>query len=137
MSNPQVIEKIRKEIVDSGKDVRYHLGAYEFLLNGLEFYLTSIGEKRHVTGQELSKGLLIFAHKQFGLLAADVLKYWGITKTDDFGYIVYNMIEISLMSRQPEDSIEHFFNVIEFKTFFETQCNYDLDKEFIKKIKGA
>jgi uncharacterized repeat protein (TIGR04138 family) len=137
MTTSQVIDKIRQEIVDSGKDPRYHISAYDFVLNGLEFYITSLGEKRHVNGQELAKGLLLFAYKQFGLLGNDVLNYWGVTKTDDFGHLVYNMIEIGVMSRQPEDSVEHFFNVIDFKEYFDAQYYYEIDKDFIKKIKGA
>lgn len=137
MSTLQVIEKIKQEIIDSGKDNRYHLGAYDFVLNGLEFYITSLGEKRHVSGHELAKGLLFFAYKQFGLMAPDVLDFWGIRKTDDFGFVVYNMIEIGVMSRQPDDSVEHFFDVIEFDTFFKSQKYHEIDKDFIKKIKGA
>jgi len=137
MSSPQVLEKIRDEIVDCGKDSRYKLQAYDFVLNGLEFYVSSLGEKRHVTGQELAKGLLVFAMKQFGLLAKDVLSYWGITKTDDFGYIVYNMIEVGVMSKQPEDAVEHFFDVVEFDRFFDVQNYFEIDKEYIKKLKGA
>jgi uncharacterized repeat protein (TIGR04138 family) len=137
MTTPQVIEKIRSEIIDSGKDTRYQINAYDFVLNGLEFYLTSLGEKRHVSGQELAKGLLVFSHKQFGLFAPKVLDQWGIKTTNDFGYIVYNLIEIGIMSRQPGDSVEHFFDVIGFDDYFSKQENYTIDKEFIKKIKGA
>ena len=137
MSTLQVMDRIRQEIIDSGKDSRYHISAYDFVLNGLEFYLTSLGEKRHVSGQELAKGLLLFAYKQFGLMAVDVLDFWGIKVTDDFGYIVYNMIEIGVMSRQPDDSVEHFFNVVNFDEFFKLQHYFDIDKDFIKKIKGA
>ena len=68
MATTQIIERIRKELIDSGRDTRYRIGGYEFILNGMEFYLTSIGEKRHVSGQELTRGLLLFAQKQFGPL---------------------------------------------------------------------
>jgi uncharacterized repeat protein (TIGR04138 family) len=137
MATPQVLEKIREELIENGRDVRFSLAAYEFVLNGLEFYLTSIGEKRHVSGQELSKGLLFFSHKQFGLLAQDVLDSWGVKATDDFGYIVYNMISLGIMSKQPEDSLEHFFGVISFSEFFKAQECFEIDKEYIKRIKGA
>jgi uncharacterized repeat protein (TIGR04138 family) len=130
------MKKIEDEIV-AEKDTRYKIQAYSFVLSGLEFYLSSLGEKRHVSGQELSKGLLLFSLKQFGLMAQDVLKNWGITKTDDFGYIVYNMIEIGVMSRQPDDAVEHFFDVVDFDTFFMIQNYFEIDKDFIKKIKGA
>ena len=136
MTTPQVMKKIQNEIV-AEKDTRYKIQAYSFVLSGLEFYLSSLGEKRHVSGQELSKGLLLFALKQFGLMARDVLRNWGITKTDDFGYMVYNMIEIGVMSRQPDDAVEHFFDVVDFDACFNVQRYVEIDKDFIKKTKGA
>ena len=75
MASTQNLEKIRLEIIEQGRDLRYKIGAYDFVLNGLEFYLAKIGEKRHVTGQELAIGLMSFAQKQFGPLAQEVLEY--------------------------------------------------------------
>jgi len=137
MAPNQTLDRIRKEIIESGRDSRYQLDAYDFVLNGLEFYLTRLGEKRHVSGQELSQGLLVFAQKQFGPLAQNVLDKWGVTKTDDFGNIVYNMIEIGIMSKQPEDALDHFYDVIHFDTFFKSQPMFEIDREYIRKIKGA
>lgn len=137
MATNQVLDHIRKEIIDSGYDDRYKIGAYDFVLNGLEFYLAGLGEKRHVSGQEFSIGLLSFAQKQFGLLAMSVLVSWGVTKTNDFGKLVYNMIGIGLMSRQPDDAMEDFFDVIDFKEFFGNQDFFEIDTIFIKKVKGA
>ena len=133
----QVIEKVRTEIIESGFDNRYKTGAYEFVLNGLDFYISKIGEKRHVSGQELSMGLLSFAHKQFGLMARSVLAYWGVEATDDFGYIVYNMIKVGLMSKQPDDSLDDFFDVMDANSFFDSVDCFEMDKSFIKRVKGA
>lgn len=137
MNTPSVLERVRGELLNTGRDIRYRLGGYEFVLNGMEFYLTSIGEKRHVTGQELSRGLLLFAHKQFGPLALFILEYWGIYATEDIGNIVYNMIDIGIMSKQREDSIEHFINVIALNAYFDEQDNFEIDVDFIKRVKGA
>ncbi|MBN1602881.1 MAG: hypothetical protein JW915_14830 [Chitinispirillaceae bacterium] len=137
MTTNQILDHIRKEIIVSGYDVRYKIGAYDFVLNGLEFYLAALGEKRHVSGQEFSLGLLNFAQKQFGLLAPSVLTSWGVTRTNDFGQLVYNMIGIGLMSRQPEDNVEDFFDVIDFEEFFKKQEFFEVDTIFIKKVKGA
>jgi hypothetical protein len=41
------------------------------------------------------------------------------------------------MSKQPEDSIEHFHNVIDIDLFFSDNTNFKIDKEMVKKIKGA
>ena len=138
MSVPaHIVEKIRDEIIESGIDDRYKTGAYEFVLNGLDFYISKIGEKRHVSGQELSMGLLAFSHKQHGLMAKSVLANWGIRTTDDFGYIVYNMINIGLMSKQPNDALDDFFDVMDVDSFFDSVDCFEIDKNFIKKIKGA
>jgi uncharacterized repeat protein (TIGR04138 family) len=134
MSSDLVPDKIQREIIEVRGDTRYKLEAYLFIMHGLEFYLTLLGEKRHVTGQEFSKGLLLFAHKQFGPLARSVLRYWGIEKTDDLGNIVYNMISIQVMSKQPEDSIEDFSNVVELDAFFNGQEDFEIDRNFIKSI---
>lgn len=137
MASNQVPEIVLREIFQKQKDTRYKLDAYLFVMNGLEFYLTLLGEKRHVTGQELSKGLLLYAHKQFGALACSVLKDWGIRSAGDFGAIVYNLIDIKVLSKQPDDSIEDFHAAVDFTEFFATQDNFEIDRNFIKSIKGA
>jgi uncharacterized repeat protein (TIGR04138 family) len=137
MASNQIFDKIRREIIEAGRDSRYKLGAYLFTLSGLEFYLTQLGEKRHVRGQELSIGLLTFAHKQFGPFARSVFRHWGINASDDIGNIVYNLIGIGVMSKQPDDRIEDFHKVTDFDKFFKQQENFEVDKNFIKRIKGA
>jgi uncharacterized repeat protein (TIGR04138 family) len=137
MAASGTIERIRRELIESGRDTRYRTGGYEFVLNGMEFYLTTICEKRHVSGSELTRGLLVFAQKQFGPLALSVLKYWGIHKTDDLGAIVYNMIDLGILSKQPEDSLEHFHDVVNLKKHFGQILYFTVEKETVKKIKGA
>lgn len=137
MAALQLLERIRTELIDSGRDTRYRLGGYEFILNGMEFYLTSLGEKRHVSGQELTQGLLLFSIKQFGPLAKSVLHFWGIDQSDDLGNIVYNLIDIGIMSKQTDDSIEHFHAILDYETFFKQQNYFKINKEVVKRVKGA
>jgi uncharacterized repeat protein (TIGR04138 family) len=137
MATPQVLDNVRTQLIESGRDSRYALGAYNFLFNGMEFYLTRIGEKRHVTGQELSRGLMEFACKQFGALALDVLQSWGIHSTDDFGYIVYNLIDIGQMSKQPADRLEDFFNVFDLGEYCRGQEIFQIDPDYIRSVRGA
>ncbi len=134
---PQALDKIREEIILSGRDTRYKLEAYGYVLRGLNFYHTKSGEKRHFTGQELAKGLIEFAHKQFGLLTHAVLQNWGIQTTDDLGYIVYNLIDIHLIRKQESDSLEDFFNVFDIKEYLDKQDCCEIDTAYIKSIKGA
>jgi uncharacterized repeat protein (TIGR04138 family) len=137
MPLPQALEKIRAELIDSGRDTRYRLGAYAFVLNGLEFYLMKIGEKRHVTGQEFARGLMEFAVKQFGPFTRQVLEYWGIRATDDLGYIVYNLISINLMSKQDSDQLGDFFGVLDIAQYCRDEPPPALDREHIRSVRGA
>jgi uncharacterized repeat protein (TIGR04138 family) len=137
MVTPQVLDEIRNKIILSGRDNRYKIGAYDFVLQGLDFYHTKTGEKRHFKGEELAKGLIDFAHKQYGPLAFSLLEFWGIHSTNDLGYIVYNLIDIKLIRKQESDSLEDFFDVVNIKHFFNNQDNYQIDKAYIKSIKGA
>jgi len=134
---PQAVEKIRAELLDNGRDTRYRLNAYLFVLNGLEYYLAKLGEKRHVTGQELARGLVDFAVRQFGPLTPMVLESWGVRATEDFGYIVYNLIGIGMMSKQPSDTIGDFFGVIDIREFCASQDPFEIDPEHIRSVRGA
>ena len=137
MATQELLARIQSELIENGCDTRYRLGGYEFVLNGMEFYLTSLGEKRHVSGQELTKGLLLFAQKQFGPIAETVLRYWGIERSDDLGNIVYNLIGLGIMSKQPEDALDHFHAIVEFPVYFGEQTMFKIDKDAIKRVKGA
>jgi uncharacterized repeat protein (TIGR04138 family) len=134
--DPRVLEKIKSEIVGLGRDTRYAIEAYSFVLQGLEFYMAGLGERRHVTGQDLSRGLAEYAISQYGLFAKRVLGRWGISVTDDFGYIVYNLIDIGVMSRQPTDRVEDFFQVFDLSEFFEKRDFYLVDKDYIRGLRS-
>ena len=41
------------------------------------------------------------------------------------------------MTKKPEDKIEDFYDVVSFDEYFQRQENFDIDPEFIKRIKGA
>jgi uncharacterized repeat protein (TIGR04138 family) len=133
----QVLDRIKNEIVSSGLDTRYRLEAYGFVLMGMEFFFAKMGERRHVTGQELSGGLAEYASRQYGLFARHVLGRWGIFATDDFGYIVYNLIDIGVMSKQPSDRVEDFFHVFDLGECLDKKDCFTIDPEYIHSIPGA
>jgi uncharacterized repeat protein (TIGR04138 family) len=137
MTNQDPIDLVRKEIIGRGRDTRYALEAYGFVIRGLEFCRASAGERRHVSGQELSRSLCQFASKQFGPMALDALEKWGIYATEDFGNIVYNLIDAGLLRRQESDSLSDFKKVLDLKSYFKKQDPYQIDGNFIKNIDGA
>jgi uncharacterized repeat protein (TIGR04138 family) len=48
-----------------------------------------------------------------------VFNFWGVQTTEDFGHIVFNLVEKGLLSKTPEDSLEDFRDVYDFKKVFE------------------
>jgi len=99
-------------------DKRYKPDAYEFVLQGLTFTQKKLKKQAHLSGKELSYGLRDFAIDQYGALAQNVLAHWGITQTEDFGNIVFNMIEKKLLSKTQEDRLTDFALVYDFKEAF-------------------
>jgi uncharacterized repeat protein (TIGR04138 family) len=106
--------------------------AYEFVQRGLQYTAEKLhGEKtdpnasRHINGQQLSEGLRDFALLQWGLLAKTVLSRWNILGTEDFGRIVFLLVENRWMAKTDQDSLDDFKNVYDFAQAFEQ--NYRID----------
>ena len=104
--------------------------AYQFVREGLEHTSRTLHgdpsatapftEKlgRHVDGRQLCLGLRDFAIEQFGLLALTVLRRWHIHRTDDFGRMVFNMVEAGLLSKTEDDRPSDFAGVYDFDEAF-------------------
>jgi uncharacterized repeat protein (TIGR04138 family) len=99
-------------------DGRYHINAYRFVYEALDYTVKQLEKKRHITGRELLEGIKNLALEQFGALAVMVFEVWGVRKTSDFGNIVFNLVEAQMMSRSDEDTREDFDDVYEFRVVF-------------------
>ena len=102
----------------SDKDRRYRKEAYLFILAALEYTVDRLQEVRHLSGDELSRGIADYARIQYGFMAQNVLEYWGMKQTLDFGEVVFNLIEVELLRKSDEDSREDFDGVYEFNAEF-------------------
>src|SRR5262249_23199933 len=67
--------------------------------------------QHHVSGQELLAGIRDLALREFGFMARTVFHMWGIQRTDDFGDIVFNLVEAGLMNKTDEDTRQDFHDV--------------------------
>ena len=74
--------------------------------------------ERHVSGQQLCEAARLYGLQQYGYLAPKVLEAWGITRTADFGEIVFNMIDIGQMRKTRSDKREDFHAVYDFGDAF-------------------
>ena len=110
------LEKIERVMK---KNHRYKFEAYSFVMAALHNTVTKLPKARHITGPELLEGIRDYALEQFGRMSRTVLNYWGIKKTDDFGRIVFALVEVGILRKQPEDKIEDFHNVYDFKEAFD------------------
>jgi uncharacterized repeat protein (TIGR04138 family) len=100
------------------QDGRYHERGYLFVLAALEYAQAKLPARRHLSGAELAWACRDFALEQFGLLAPTVLSHWGISTTEDLGHMVFTLIEVGLLARQPSDRIEDFDRVYDFADVF-------------------
>lgn len=100
------------------KDKRYKYQSYPFILTALEVARQQTKKTQHVSGQELCQGFKTLALSEFGIMAKTVLESWGIKTTDDIGEIVFNLIDVELLSKTEEDKKEDFHNVFDFEQVF-------------------
>ena len=105
------------------KDPRYTREAYGFVREALDFTQKLVGKEnrgpiRHVSGQELLDGVRQFALQQFGPMVPTVFEEWGIRSCQDFGEIVFNMVEIGLLAKTDTDSRKDFHNGYDFTDAF-------------------
>ena len=126
----QAEPKSLQEIVSA---TRYPLDAFHFVRRGLDFAVHRIHQnpealteqQRHISGQQLSEGLRDFAIEQYGWMARTVLTRWNIHRTEDFGHIVFAMVDGGLMQATERDSIRDFDAVFDFDAAFDVPVNLE------------
>jgi uncharacterized repeat protein (TIGR04138 family) len=115
------------------KDPRYTLQAYRFIFEALDFTVKNLGknlsstheEERHVSGQQLLEGIRSYALNQMGYMAPTIFELCGIVRDEDFGEIVFNLVESGLMGKTDSDSRQDFKGNCDFKSFFEDNFRFE------------
>lgn len=105
------------------EDPRYHSDSYAFVRESLDFTAKMLkkpaeGTERHLTGQELLEGIRKYALEEFGPMARTVLNEWGVKRTEDFGEIVFNLVEAGTLGKTKDDKREDFANGYDFHEAF-------------------
>jgi uncharacterized repeat protein (TIGR04138 family) len=106
-------------------DGRYDRDAYYFVREGLDYTIKMLkkesrGAGRHVSGQELLDGLRRFALEEFGPMAKTVFTFWGVNQCEDFGEIVFHMVDKGILGKTEQDTLEDF------------KSGYDFEEAFVK-----
>ena len=114
-------EELEKIVV---KDPRYTREAYNFVRDALDHTQKLIGKPpkddapRHVSGQQLLDGIRDYALQQYGPMTLAVLDEWGLRRCEDFGELVFNMVENSLLAKTDSDTREDFKGGYDFEEAF-------------------
>ncbi|MFO0794739.1 MAG: Minf_1886 family protein [Candidatus Brocadiaceae bacterium] len=115
------------------KDSRYSPEAYQFMFEALDYTIHMLGKsrhktsdiERHVTGRQLLEGIRQLAIKNFGYMALTLFEQMGIKQDEDFGNIVFNLVESGLMGKTENDSREDFKNIYDLKKVFDEDFKFD------------
>lgn len=133
VSLPLLVEYMKKSIQEiAKKDGRYSPRAFQFVHEGLEYTVKKFypnvqrpgDELHHISGKQLCEGLADLAAEKWGRMAKVTLNQLGIKSTNDFGNIVYLLVENKWMHARAEDSIEEFNNVYDFEEVFEKNYKF-------------
>jgi len=122
--SPQVREYLESHGVDvfaevADRDGRYTKEAFWFVRDGVHHAVRSRAERSgHVTAHELLETLRILALERYGSNAREQLRSWGMTRCEDFGEIVFALIDNGVFGKRPEDRKEDFENGYDFETAF-------------------
>lgn len=131
MHHPKLEDVVRR-------DPRYAIEAYEFIYAALTHTQQTLGilppeedpeQEAHISGQQLMHGARDLALQEFGFLARTVFRFWGINQTDDFGEIVFNLIEAGLMNKTPQDSKADFHAVYDLDEALQRQYHIDFPRD--------
>lgn len=117
-----VIESICKN------DNRYKKAAYYFIRQALDYTVREAAKDKtktrskhghHVSGKQLLDGIREFGLNQFGPLTLTVFHHWGVTRCEDFGEIVFNLVDTGVLGKTEDDKQEDFSATYDFHDAFE------------------
>ena len=109
-------------------DPRYPLEAYRFVMRALAFTVRERPRPGHISGRELLDGVRRLGINEYGRLARLVFKTWNVSRTDDVGAIVFNLVEAGLLSRRDNDRIEDFIDAFDLATSLDAPEDYTLSQ---------
>ncbi|MGH7742599.1 MAG: Minf_1886 family protein [Candidatus Eiseniibacteriota bacterium] len=111
------------EAVDAlrARDPRYRREAYGFVVAALAASVSELPlerrndpGRRHLSGAELVLGVVRLARREFGDLSEVVFREWNVTRSEDIGRIVFELVECGQLSARPEDRLQDFLEAPEF-----------------------
>jgi uncharacterized repeat protein (TIGR04138 family) len=105
------------------RDGRYAGEAYFFLREALDAATKNQRRSartrgRSISGQELLDFIRTHALREFGPMTRTVFRTWGLNRTEDFGEIVFQLVEAGFLGKTDEDRREDFAGGFDFDEAF-------------------
>ncbi|HEX7877830.1 MAG TPA: Minf_1886 family protein [Candidatus Eisenbacteria bacterium] len=100
-------------------DGRYRMEAYQFVREALDWQVSRMSIRRHLSGPELLEGVKKLAWDRFGPMARTVLNHWGLVDGEDVGRIVFQLVDAGILSKTEDDRLDDFAGVVRFDDAFE------------------
>ena len=116
------------------REPRFHEHAYLFVLSALEYCQQQLIERRHIAGRELAEACRDLALERYGVLARQVLNFWGLSSTADIGDVVFTLVELNLLISQPADSRDDFLAVYDFDEAFELNYPWNVAQNVVQSV---
>ena len=109
MSDPEkeIMQRIEQLASTSGS---FPVDAYLLVFDALNKCLLEHKKTRlePIGARELSQAMVDILRDGFGPFASHLLQKWGIHSTNDFGRIVYELVNAGLLALNEGDTIEDF-----------------------------
>lgn len=112
---------------------KYSPAAREFVDHALRFAqkkFVKSPDDTHISGRQLLEGIRELALKEFGMMTIPVFRHWGINSTDDFGRIVWDLVQRGEMSKTERDQLSDFSGVYDFEDAFDRGYEIDTSAAF-------
>ena len=74
--------------------------------------------RQHISGQELLVGMRKYALEKYGPMAHFLFTEWGVRCCEDFGEIVFLLIEKNVLAKNENDCLEDFKSGYKFMDAF-------------------
>ena len=103
-------QKLRK----LAKETSINVAAFEFIHIAIQH--ATGGEREHISAARLLDSIKFCGHKAFGFLAKTVFNQWGIHTTDDWGTVVWALVESGIWGKEPDDERSDFNDLWDFET---------------------
>jgi uncharacterized repeat protein (TIGR04138 family) len=119
--------------------LKYHPNAYQFIFAALRHTQQILGKQMnpeqltadaHISGPQLLEGIRQLGLQEFGLMTRTVFNGWGVHNTEDFGRIVFELVERGEMRKTEHDHIHDFVDVYEFDTALDGTYQIDCSSAF-------